>query len=112
MRKANMELIVSLVIIIVLSLSKGFYTYGTSDEAVVTIEKSEMVLSKDKGKYLIFTKKSGVFENTDSWFRLKFDSSDMYNLLKEGKTYKIKYYGWRIGFFSMYPNIYDAVEVK
>jgi len=90
--------------------SKGIYTYTTTGERTITIDKSEMVISSGGkgGKYLVFTENNGVFENTDSFFRFKFDSSDMYNTLKQGQTYKVKYYGWRIPFLSMYPNIYEA----
>ena len=109
----KMKLRYFILILGILGILNIGYTYGTSGEKTITIEKSEMVInSGGKGrKYLIFTK-NGVFENTDSFFRFKFNSSDMYSLLKEDKTYNVKYYGWRIPLFSMYPNIYEATKQK
>ena len=107
----KMELKYFIIILGILGVLNIGYTYGTSGEKTITIEKSEMVINSG-GKYLIFTKNNGVFENTDSFFRFKFNSSDMYSLLKEDKTYNVKYYGWRIPLFSMYPNIYEATKQK
>lgn len=60
-----------------------------------------------KSKYLIFTSE-GVYEDTDSLFFFKFNSSDLYNKLEEGKTYNCKTYGFRIPFFSRYPNLVNC----
>lgn len=46
-----------------------------------------------------------VFENTDSWLFLKFNSADIQNEIEEGKTNKIKVAGWRVPFFSWYRNV-------
>lgn len=67
-------------------------------------------------KYLVFTELVGgkvrVFENTDSPLELKWNSSDIYGTLVEGKTYSLRTYGWRIPFLSAYENILSAEEVK
>ncbi|MBI4441191.1 DUF1523 family protein [Candidatus Woesearchaeota archaeon] len=67
-------------------------------------------------KYLICTKLPDgsvrVFENTDSTLEWKFNSSDLYAKMEAGKSYKIKTYGWRVPFLSMYENIVDVEEAK
>lgn len=44
--------------------------------------------------------------------RGKFNSSDIYGTLKEGKKYKIIVVGYRVPFFSWYENILEVEEVN
>lgn len=76
-----------------------------------TVKDKEVKRYKGIDKYLIFTDK-GVFENTDSWVELKFNSSDLYGKLERGKSYNLRVYGWRIPFLSKYKNITRAKEAK
>lgn len=95
-------------------LGMGTCTYYTSikeDQATFTINKMAIKRDGDCDRYLIFTDK-GVFENTDSLFKVKFGSSDMHNELQPGKTYKATIVGPRIRFLSMYPNVIKAQEVQ
>lgn len=63
-------------------------------------------------KYLIFTE-AGTFELTDAIFGARrFNSSDVYGRIRVDRTYKITSYGWRLPFFSQYPNIDKIEEVK
>lgn len=79
-------------------------------EVTVTIEDKERVCDGENScKYLVFTDQ-GTFENTDSLLTGKFDSSDVYGRLKEGRTYTLKVAGYRQGFLSMYPNILEIVD--
>lgn len=96
----------------VFALNAG-YTYGTGEDATFTVTDKERIVEKSSdsvsSKYIVFTDKKAdekeVFENTDSFFRLKFNSSDVQGQLKKGETYNCKVYGWRVPFFSMYRNI-------
>lgn len=82
-------------------------------EVTATVEDKERVCSgsgdSQSCKYLIFTDQ-GTFENTDSLLTGKFDSSDVYGRIKEGRTYTFKVAGYRQGFLSMYPNIIEVVS--
>lgn len=80
-------------------------------EVIATVNDKESVSSKDSHTYLIFTDK-GTFENSDSLFRGKFDSSDWYSQIEKGKTYKFTIIGWRIPFLSAYKNIIKMEEVN
>ncbi|MCD6435786.1 MAG: DUF1523 family protein [Clostridiales bacterium] len=94
---------------------KAFIAYGTIDELTAMVKGKERVISRmgQESYYLIFTDKE-VLMNADSWFWLKFNSSDIYGNLKIGKTYKFKVYGWRIRILSAYRNILkvEPVEMK
>lgn len=87
-----------------LVLLTPLYVYGTQQDTTITINKSERIQEGNSSKYLIYTQE-GVYENTDSFLRLKFNSSDVYNQLEAKKTYNCDTYGWRIPLFSVYPNI-------
>lgn len=62
-------------------------------------------------KYLIFTE-AGTFKVVDSLAIMRMDSSDVYGRVREGHTYEITYYGWRIPLASEYPNIVELKETE
>lgn len=101
---------VGIVAVILVAIVGGvWYTLGTQDTVTFTVEDKERITESNgdggtTSKYLIFTDKE-TFENTDTMLHGKFNSSDVYGRLKEGKSYTCKVYGWRIGFFSSYRNI-------
>ena len=72
----------------------------------VVVEK-ERINTKDTSKYMIFTDKE-VFENTDSFLSLKWNSSDVYRDVKIGDTCTFKVTGIRVPFMSWYRNILEA----
>lgn len=89
-------------------LYRDTYAVTVTEKVVKRYDKSD--------KYLIFTQTANgeemVFENTDSVFEGKFNSSDIYGQLKVNRKYHIKVYGWRIPFFSAYQNIVSVKEDK
>jgi hypothetical protein len=83
----------------------------------VLVKEKQVSTESDKetglviSTYLIFTD-AGVFRNDDSFWHFKYNSSDVYGLLDNGKRYNLKVYGWRIPILTMYPNIVKVTEVK
>ena len=80
-------------------------------EVTATVKDKESVRKGGDNTYLIFTDK-GVFENDDSLLRGKWNSSDFYNAIEIGKTYKFTVIGYRVPFLSWYKNIIEYEEVK
>ena len=76
----------------------------TQDDISCSIVSKERVASENSSKYLIYCEDE-VLENTDSFWGWKWNSSDFYRDLQEGQEYRLKVYGWRVPFFSMYRNI-------
>lgn len=77
---------------------------------VTIIDKERITFQEDgqtKSKYLVYTDEE-VFENTDEPFYLKFNSSDVYGMLKVNEKYELSISGWRIKVFSAYRNIISA----
>lgn len=87
--------------------------YQTGEFVTITVSEKEVVHSENSSTYLIYTEEGEVLENSDLLFYGKFNSSDFQAKLKEGETYVVKVYGWRIPFLSRYRNIaeiqYDII---
>ena len=105
-------------VVIVLFLALGFggcMLYKSSEKMVTfTVEDKERVTECDgngscSSYYLVFTN-NGVYKNEDDMAYGKFRSSDLQGRLKEGQTFHCKVAGWRVGLFSMYPNIINCEE--
>lgn len=103
----TVKLFIGAVVAIVLLCMFGlniFKSLATHRNETITINKTERIAEDKSARYLVFTNK-GVYENTDSFWNGKFNSSDLYNQLEAGKTYECDVIGWRNGFFSWYPNL-------
>lgn len=89
------------------------YSYFVSDIVRTRINETQVKRYNGQDKYLIFTD-DGVFENTDAWYRFKFNSSNLQGELMKlkGKEAEITKYGWRFGLFSWYENIVGVKEVS
>lgn len=89
----------------------GAYYYSTVEFIELKVNDKEITVSGNhehtSSKYLVFTDDE-VFENTDSWLFLKFNSSDIQNKLKPNEKYVVKVVGWRIPFLSMYRNVLEV----
>lgn len=100
-------LVGSLVFSVVASFNDHEYTVTITDKDRIV----ETSVDETSSKYLIFAEeKDGnthVFENTDNFFRFKWNSSDIQGDLKVGETYTIKVVGYRVPFLSWYENIID-----
>lgn len=82
-------------------------------------EGSETITVKDKwvkpkgndAKYLVSSTNGQVFQITDSCIYWRWYSSNVYDSITIGKTYKITTQGFRFGFMSDYKNIITLEEV-
>lgn len=99
--------IIGFTIFLVLSPVWFIPLYRHSEQTVViTVVSKERIAEKNSGKYLVYTK-GEVFEVTDTVSYWRFDSSELYGELGEGKSYRCKISGWRVPFFSWYRNIIE-----
>lgn len=89
------------------------YTITITDKERVT---TQVYKGQTDSKYLIYGEdengKTYVFEDTDTLFRGKFNSSDVYGALKEGETYELTVIGFRVHILNWYENIIDFKVVK
>lgn len=106
--------IVAVVVVPVMNFTNDHqYTITITDKERVTTQVAE---GQTDSKYLIYGEdengKTYVFEDTDTLFRWKFNSSDVFGALKEGETYELTVIGFRVHIFNWYENIIDFKEVK
>nr|DAQ24818.1 MAG TPA: Protein of unknown function (DUF1523) [Caudoviricetes sp.] len=106
--------VIAVIAVIVMNFSNDHtYTVTITDKERVTTQVSE---GQNDSKYLIYGEdengKTYVFEDTDTLFRGKFNSSDVYGALKEGETYELTVIGFRIHILNWYENIVDFKAVK
>lgn len=91
-------------------------SYVNKNTYEIKVTEKETKNSQESSKYLIFgideEGNEKVFENTDALFARKFNSSDLYAKIEDGKTYEVKTIGYRIPFLSKYENIMTAEEAK
>lgn len=106
--------VIAVIAVIVMNFSNDHtYTVTITDKERVTTQSAEDSIDS---KYLIYGEdkngKTYVFEDTDTLFRGKFNSSDVYGALKEGETYELTVIGFRIHILNWYENIIDFKAVK
>ena len=116
MRKFAPAELLTIVIVGLLLVGVLFSAIAHMERGTVRFEVQgrERVLS-DKGnrvesKYLVFTNRE-TFEVTDSLLEWRFNSSDTYGRLEEGKCFVGEAYGWRVPLLSMYRNLVKVEEI-
>lgn len=103
--------LVIIVVAVILGSVKLVGRFNTEPVVATVTEKGERCASRDSCKYMIYTDK-GVYQNTDSLLYWKWDSAEVYNELKVGKTYNLTVAGWRVPFLSWFPNVVNHTEVQ
>lgn len=96
------------------------YEVPSVQEKIITIQeiqpapKANMSNINNADELMFITTEGEGYANTESgWFAgfSKWDTRDIFNQLRINGTYKIKYYGWREGKTSSFPNILEVTEV-
>ena len=106
MNKFKLAFFIIVVLVIAFFSWQPIVAYATLDNVQVVINKDPERVSD---RYLIFTidenGETEVFENVDSFWHWKWDSSDIYAKIQKGDTCEMTVYGFRYPIFSSYRNI-------
>lgn len=84
--------------------------YSNNQVIEITIKDKYIKSGSKSGKYLVVDTNNNTYQITDLMFKGKFNSTDIYNSLEIGKTYKVETSGKRIHIFSWYQNINKIIE--
>ena len=107
---AMMPIIFFLVTFVIYSSTR----YNDHDYIVTVVEK-EHIPNHEHNEYLIHCKDEAgeylTIKNVNSYYRVKFDSIDIQENIKEGSTYKLTVIGHRVPVFNMYENLIYAEEI-
>lgn len=104
----DMFLLIAFIVVAAALLVYGLAYAFTAGAETITIKDKWAKYDGDDAKYLVSSEDGQVFEITDSLFKWRFDSSNLYATLDEGETYRIKTQGWRLGIMSDYKNILEV----
>lgn len=114
--KKNFITIFSILILLVGTLAIVFLPeiikYGNNQTIEITIKDKYVKNGKsgDSSKYLVVDEDNNTYEVTDLFLKAKFNSTDLYNILEIGHTYRVETSGSRIRLLSMYPNINKVIK--
>ena len=116
----NVTIVIIMVVLVVLSVICIVFTSFNDHTYTATVTDKERIVKTSNGKadsyYLIFCKDDTgnyfEFKNADNFLRLKFKSSNIYNQIEIGETYKFTVVGLRFGLFSWYENIIDFEKIS
>jgi hypothetical protein len=86
-------------------------TLMNQHEQTCTVTGKESVRSGKGNQYRVYTS-CGTLKVSDAVVIWRFDSADVYGAIQPGKTYRFKTGGYRVGFFSMFPNVIEVKQVK
>jgi hypothetical protein len=82
------------------------YTYGTNDTKTINIKKKYQFTTNGYTKFmLIDTNDTHYCVNNTFWY-WKWDATEDWNKIEKNNSIKINYYGYRIPFLGIFPNIY------
>lgn len=100
--------VIGLVVLAIIVSIPIIHSYTQQHTKTVTICSKESVAKESGHEYRVYTDQ-GTYRVSDTFIGgARFKSADFYARLREGKTYVIDYYGWRVGFTSSFPNIRHA----
>lgn len=113
MRKLIIGGIILIIILFAVSISNSIHVEEYKDVKVLKLEQQSLMKGSKESihteiRYLVITNK-GTFVCESNAFEGKFNNSDIFYRLEEGKTYpKIKVSGYGKGFFYDYQNIIEV----
>lgn len=85
-------------------------------EYTVTVIGKKHIVNHPHNEYLVHCNDEDgnllTVKNVNSYYRMKFNSVELQEQLKEGKTYELIVVGHRIPSIDMYENIIKIKEVK
>lgn len=98
-----------LIFLLIVVAMLGSTIAGNINDRDVTfkVKDKERVTQSDSSYYLVYTD-NGVYQNVDSMFEGKHNSSDVQGNLEKGKEYTCHVQGYRVPILSMYPNIIEC----
>lgn len=113
MDKFSIILCVFIIVVLIAGVVTGLsFDYGNEQILEITVKDKYVKTYDEDGKYLVVDTNNNTYEIEDLLFKGKFNSTDLYNKIDIGETYKITTTGYRMQFFSMYQNINTLEKIE
>lgn len=88
------------------------YTLVTSKNEKLTIVKKYKMVRNGFTEFMVIDKNGRHFNFNNSLWYWKWDSLEDWNNIKNGDELCFKYYGWRVPFLGLFPNIYRTKHIS
>jgi len=82
------------------------YAFGTSNKKNIKIIKKYKMVRNGFSDFMIITDDKKHYNVNNSLWYWKWNSIEDWHKMQEGDTIYFNYYGWRIDFLGIFPNIY------
>lgn len=109
--KVAVALAVILLLTLLVPLFAGYHQTKQQDCTINGKDRTSSMTSNGASNVRIYTDDCGVFTIQDSLVHTRWNSADLYGQIKVGQRYHVAYYGWRIPFFSAFPNLLSADRI-
>ncbi len=90
----------------ILLISHGIYAYSTEQKDAIIVKKKYKMTQGGFTDFMIVDNKGRHFNLNNSLWYWKWNSIEDWHNIEENKQLLIRYYGWRIPVFGLFPNIY------
>lgn len=114
-RRRNANATVAFVIFLVIVIGGvgcgAYVNYATREDVTFRVTDKQIKREDNKDVYMVFTD-HGVYQDKDTVWYFKWNSSDLFAKLHEGESYTCTTVGMRIPLFSKYRNLIDCKEVS
>ena len=107
--KSKLIIVLAVVFILSILLYNPIVIALTTENIVITVTKTDIKRNDDSDTYLVYTDNE-TFQNSDSFWNFKWNSSDLHGKLKNDSTYKVQVHGIRVPYLSIYRNIIKIDE--
>ncbi len=104
--------VVAAVLVILSGIIWAAVDYNTQHSATVTVCSKERVAVEGGGEYRVYAAEGSYVMKDSLIGTVRYSTADAYAKIEPETTYDIVYKGWRIPFFSAFPNILKANKVS
>ncbi|MGJ8901118.1 hypothetical protein ACEPS5_13480 [Staphylococcus aureus] len=111
LKSINMFIVFAVIILVIVPAIYTVASYQHKETHQGTITDKYNKRQDKEDKFYIVLDNKQVIENTDLFFKGKFDSADIQARLKIGDKVKVKTIGYRIHFLNLYPVLYEVKKV-
>lgn len=84
----------------------GIYAVSTSNKDQIIVAKKYKITNSGYTNFMIIDDKGNHYNVNNSFWYWKWNTIEDWYKIEENKKIFIKYYGWRVPIFGLFPNVY------
>ena len=91
--------------------SSALYAYSTQKQQTITVIKKYTFCRNGFTEFMIIDTNNKHYNVNNSWWYWKWNSLEDWSKIEPNDTVYIKYYGWRIPFLGLFPNVFYSNQL-